>query len=127
VLVWVALGGCGGAKPLEFPRQLEGGWQLAGVSTQAEAPEQARQLGVKQVQVGRYRGAGELVVTVYTMGGQAAAFELVQKWRAAPGTMFFQVEQHFVVVELAGAEQLQLSALARQLEAALSGRQGGQR
>jgi hypothetical protein len=116
------LAACGGAVKVEFPAELPGGWKLAGTSEETDVPELVRQMGLRQALRARYQGQGEITARVFTMNVQASAFELVQKWRAAPGTIFFQSDDHFVLMEQPGADPASLSQVAKALDQKLAGR-----
>ena len=40
-----------------------------------------------------------MTASVYEYGGQAVAFEMVQKWRPEPGKMVFHKGAYFVILE----------------------------
>ena len=122
LVLCLLLAGCGGAVKVELPAGLPGGWKLAGTAEETDVPELVRQMGLRQALRARYQGNGELTARVFTMKAQASAFELVQKWRAAPGMIFFQAGDHFVVLEQPGAAPEALSQVAKALDQRLAGR-----
>jgi len=65
---------------------------------------------------GTYQGGGEVTVTVYEMGSQASAFELLQKWRADGSSMYFHRDRYFVVVESTALDNTALRAFTKRLE-----------
>lgn len=85
-----------------------------------ENPEEYKRLGLKRSRRAVYQaGAAKITATVYEMGGQAVAFEMVQKWRPEPLKMAFH-EGSFFVVLVADAENREaMSDLAKQLEQSL--------
>lgn len=96
--------GC--AKKPEFgreslPAMVDGGWQIAADSPvdASEWPESVKALHPKQAMRVDYRGPQNYRATVYEFPAPESAFELVQKWRAQPGTTAFQHKALFVVVE----------------------------
>jgi len=108
---------CGRTAPLPLPSELPGGWVKASEEKRSELPPLVRQMGGRSGTVARYKGSGEVVVTVYETGGQAAAFELVQKWRPEGGKLYFHKGPRFVLLE--GADQALLNRLEKAIEAAL--------
>lgn len=114
--------GCGTTGKVELPGELPDGWKLAGTEDETDVPELVRQMGLRQAVRARYQGNGELTVRVFKMKAQASAFELVQKWRAEPGKMFFQAGDHFVILEQPGAAPEMLSRAAKELDRKLAGR-----
>ena len=101
VCLWMlGLSACGGGDgTVKLPAAFGGQWRLAGSAAETDVPEVAKQLGLKAAMRGRYEGDnGELTVRIFRMAAQASAFELIQKWRAEPGTLHFQSEDLFVVL-----------------------------
>jgi len=122
LILSLLLAACGGAVKVELPAELPGGWKLAGTAEETDVPELVRQMGLRQALRARYQGQGEITARVFTMNAQASAFELVQKWRAVPGTIFFQSGDHFVLLEQPGSDPAALSQVAKALDQKLAGR-----
>lgn len=119
LLVVLGLASCGGASdPVKLPAQFDGGqWRLAEFAPDSNPPDVVKQLGLKSAVRARYQGsAGDLSVRVFRMAGQTSAFELVQKWRTEEGTLHFQNEDLFVVLEKPGAQAMALNAWAKALD-----------
>ncbi|MBM3738463.1 MAG: hypothetical protein FJW39_22005 [Acidobacteria bacterium] len=108
-------------KVFELPREITGGWQRTHPAEVpvAEAPERVRGLGVRTISRAGYAGPWEMQATVYTMGSEASAFELVQKWRPAPGEIFFQAGPRFVLITAPGQGAPELRRVAAALESAI--------
>lgn len=121
-MLCLLLAACGGAGKVELPGELPGGWKLTGTTEETDVPELVRQMGLRQALRARYEGPGEITARVFTMKVQASAFELVQKWRAAPGVIFFQSGDHFVLIEQPGADSAALSQVAKAMDEKLAGR-----
>src|SRR3954471_8095968 len=54
-----------------------------------EAPELARTHGVRRWETAIYRAKDSVTVSVFEMGAEASAFEMMQKWNKADGVVFF--------------------------------------
>lgn len=118
-MIVLGLVSCGGAgEPVRLPEQFDGGqWRLAESVPDKNPPGMVKQLGMKNAVRARYQGAaGDLTVRVFRMAGQTSAFELVQKWRTGEGTMHFQNDDLFVVLEKPGAEPMALNAWTKALD-----------
>ena len=103
-----------------LPVELPGGWKRsAEPSASSAVPALVRSLGLRRAFTCQYQGAGTVKVTVYEMNASAAAFELVQKWRPAPGTLFFHQGVYFVLLESPGLDTPTLNGLAKGIEAGL--------
>jgi hypothetical protein len=63
-----------------------------------------------------YEGAGKLTVDLYETKISGTAFEMVQHWRAAPETVFFDKGRYFVLVKWEQADRKALTALVRGLQ-----------
>lgn len=120
------LAGCGAASrtevlPVELPAELPGGYKLdsARALPAPEAPESARNLGLRSARVAQYSGPASLQVTVYEMTTGAGAFELVQKWKPEAGKLHFSQGPYFVLVESRTVPVNQLQTFASALDAAL--------
>lgn len=122
LMMSLLLAACGGTAKVELPAALPGGWRLAGMAEETEIPDLVREMGMRQALRARYQGQGEMTVRVFTMKAQASAFELVQKWRSGPGTIFFQSGDHFVLMEQPGAGAAALSQAAKALDQELARR-----
>jgi hypothetical protein len=100
--------------PAPPPPELPGGFQFR---EQLQVP--ASDVGEKQAESGyafRYQGAAPLTVTVFQMKSDASAFELVQKSRPEPGTLFFQAGSKYVLLSATGIDQARLNEIAKYLE-----------
>ncbi|MBL8232343.1 MAG: hypothetical protein JNL98_27855 [Bryobacterales bacterium] len=85
-----------------------------------ENPEEYKRLGLKRSRRAVYQvGGSKMTATVYEMGGQAVAFEMVQKWRPEPLKMAFHEGPFFVVLVSDAENRDGMSDLAKQLEQSL--------
>lgn len=85
-----------------------------------ENPEEYKRLGLKRARRAVYQvGNSKITATVYEMGGQAVAFEMVQKWRPEPKKMAFHEGPYFVVLAAEVEDREGMNDLAKQLEQAL--------
>jgi hypothetical protein len=85
-----------------------------------ENPEEYKRLGLKRSRRAVYQaGNTRITATVYEMGGQAVAFEMVQKWRPDPLKMAFHEGPYFVVLVADAENREALSELAKHLEQVL--------
>ena len=121
VALLVSCGSRPAAQPLTAPAELPGGWRLEGSADlpSAEAPQLVRSLSLKRALRARYQGPASLTVTFFEMTTAPAAFELVQKWRPAPGTLFLHHKAWFLLIESPGSSNAALSQVATALEAHL--------
>lgn len=84
-----------------------------------ENPEEYKRLGLKRARRAVYQvGNSKITATVYEMGGQAVAFEMVQKWRPEPKKMAFHEGPYFVVLAAEVEDREGMNDLAKQLEQA---------
>lgn len=119
LVVLLGLASCGGAgESLRLPDRFDNGqWRLVESAPDDNPPDVVKQLGLKSAIRARYQGpAGDLIVRSFRMAGQTSAFELVQKWRTVEGTMHFQKDELFVVLEKPGAQPMALNAWAKALD-----------
>ena len=84
-----------------------------------EHPEEYKRMGLKNARRAMYQGPARISATVYEMGGQAVAFELVQKWRPQPASISFQQGRFFVVLKSEPEDAKAMSALASSIEGVL--------
>jgi len=114
------LAACGRTRPLEevLPKASGEAWTLRSAIPVPEGgvPELVRGLGLRRAVRGTYQGGGDVTVTVYEMGSQTSAFELLQKWRADGSSMYFHRDCYFVVVESTALDYAALRAFAERLE-----------
>jgi hypothetical protein len=85
----------------------------------AEAPEVIRSAGFKSAHRASYQGPAPMTVTIYEMNTGPSAFEMAQKWRPAPGLLYFHSGSRFVTIEAPGLDNAQLNEVAKALEAHL--------
>jgi hypothetical protein len=122
--LWISgfLCACARRKPATadrlFPGQVARDWKRtrSGDELPDRAPEPVRQLGVERVLTASYQGPGEVDVTLYEMKAPTVAFELAQKWRPEPESVFFYQQQYFVLVRWRAAGRDSVSGFVRGLE-----------
>lgn len=102
-----------------LPLTLNGGWTRADAPAPPAAPEQVTKLGLVRAHSAIYEGNGRIEVIVYQMTSESGAFELVQKWRAEPGTVYLHKGRNFVLLRSPGMDNASLSKLANQIEVTL--------
>jgi hypothetical protein len=122
-----ALAACHRAEPpmpALFPESV-GAWHRTSLRDlkAAEAPDPVPQAGIEKIQAASYEGPGKLDVRVYQMTASAVALDVVQRWRAAPDTIFFYADRFFVVVKWESAERKALQEFVAALEKKLNAKQ----
>jgi len=106
IWLWLvaALGGCARSKEPVLPESAAGGWRL----------QETRREPKKTM--GTYQGPGTVRVEVVDTGASVTAFDLAQRARPRPDTVFFYKENYFVTVKWEGADREALKLLVRDLE-----------
>jgi hypothetical protein len=99
-----ALGGCARHKDLMLPESAAGGWRLQ------ETRREPKKI------LGTYQGPGTVRVEVVDTGAPVNAFDLAQRARPQPDTVFFYKENYFVTVKWEGADREALKLFVRDLE-----------
>jgi hypothetical protein len=89
----------------------------------AEAPDPVPPAGIERIRSASYQGPGKLDVRVYQMSSPAVALDMVQRWHAAPDTVFFYGGRYFAVVRWESAERKALHAFVGVLESKLNAKQ----
>lgn len=114
-------GGCGRSLRREPPLTVEGGFRRGGLADAPldSAPEPLRRLGVRRVQRALYEGPARIEATFYEMPTGASAFEALQKWKPAEGSMALHEGEWFVVAEAEEGGPAQLSAFLNGLRKVL--------
>lgn len=84
-----------------------------------EVPEEYKRMGLKRARRALYKGTGMMTATVYEMGGQAVAFEMVQKWRPQPKSMVFHEGPFFVLLTAEQDDRAGMNAMAQLIEQVL--------
>lgn len=87
----------------------------------ADAPQEARRLGLKRARTARYEGLGEVDAQVYELGSDAAALEMEQTWRPAAETVVFHGAGYFAVIHWRNAGRNDIGAFVRAIEKRMSG------
>ncbi|HZO57959.1 MAG TPA: hypothetical protein VFB63_34945 [Bryobacteraceae bacterium] len=120
VFMVAALVSCGGAKKLEFPQEVPGGWKLRTKQQLAalNAPQSIQAHGLVSWWQAEYSGASDPTVYLYEMKTSADAFELVQKNRASPGLIAMNFDRFFVVMQTARGTLPDLNRFATAFEKA---------
>lgn len=91
--------------------------------TPAEAPDPVPPASIRRIRAASYEGAGKLDARVYQLSTSAVALDLVQRWQAAPDTVFFYADRFFVVVRWESAERKELQEFVSALEKRLNAKQ----
>jgi hypothetical protein len=89
----------------------------------ADAPDPVPPASIERIRAASYEGAGRLDARVYQMSTTAVALDLVQRWQAAPDTVFFYADRFFVVVRWESADRKELQAFVGVLEKRLNAKQ----
>ncbi|MBL8219213.1 MAG: hypothetical protein JNL62_08280 [Bryobacterales bacterium] len=104
-LWWIALlplGACENPNErIEVLPMTLGEWRRVSVENMPpeEHSQELKQRGIKHARRGNYDAKGvRMTASVYEYGGQAVAFEMVQKWRPEPGKMAFHQGAYFVIL-----------------------------
>lgn len=84
-----------------------------------ENPEEYKRSGLKRARRALYKGSSMITAVVYEMGGQAVAFEMVQKWRPEPRKMAFHEGPYFVLLTADQDDRPGMNAMAQQIEQVL--------
>lgn len=63
-----------------------------------------------------YEGAGKMTVTLYEARVSGTAFEMMQRWRPSPDTVFFDKGRYFVLVKWEQADRQALRGFVRALQ-----------
>jgi len=110
-LVWSACSQPARSGASLLPASLGGVWQRKSLRD-IPPPKPA----VVRAFEGAYEGAGKLTVDLYETKVSGAAFEMVQRWRAAPDTVCFDKGRYFVLVKWEQADRKALTAFVRALQ-----------
>jgi len=94
-----------------LPETVNRAWQRKSLS-----PITPPQATVQRAFEATYEGAGKLVVDLYETKASAVAFEMTQRWKPAPDTVFFDKGVYFVVVKWEQADRQALTAFVRGLQ-----------
>ncbi len=99
LLLLVFLAGCGATSApaiLEPPKQVRGGWTLASAAT----PTETFPLAIQPAQSWRttYSGPQDVAADFYRFNSNTEAFEVLQKWKKAPGEITFHDGTFLVVI-----------------------------
>jgi hypothetical protein len=86
----------------------------------AEAPDPVPQAAIEKLRAASYEGPGKLDARVYQMSTPAVALDVVQRWHAAPDTIFFYADRFFVVVQWQSADRKALQEFVALLEKRLN-------
>jgi len=121
VFALLALSACGGdSGTLLPPLPMEAaGWKRAALEVPpvAEAPEQARALGVRSWSRTRYQRDGEsLNVSAFAFASETAAFEAQQKWQRPRHTTTFYQGPLFLVCEAPTLTSVEMLSFTGALE-----------
>jgi hypothetical protein len=121
VFALLALSACGGdSGTLLPPLPMEAaGWKRAALEVPpvAEAPEQARALGVRSWSRTRYQRDGEsLNVSAFAFASETAAFEAQQKWQRPAHTTTFYQGPLFLVCEAPTLPSVEMLSFTGALE-----------
>src|SRR4051812_30923295 len=97
----IVLGACHRAQapmPDLFP-ETSGAWHRTGLREMcaAEAPDPVPKAGIERLRAASYEGPGKIQARMYQMSSAEAALDVMQRWRAAPDTVFFCSDRTFVV------------------------------
>jgi hypothetical protein len=100
-----------------FPQSVEA-WRLKQVknTAPADAPEQARRLGLKRAQAAEYEGPGQLKMELYEFISDASALEMEQTWKPAANTVAFHQGSYFTVIHWENADRAAVSGFVREME-----------
>jgi len=106
-LITLLCAGCGGPREARFPPEIPGGWKLFGSEEYRvdTADASLQNAGLKRWLRGRYDGPGYPDISLYQMGSQAGAFEMVQKWRSEKGVIVNSLDDLFIVYRTGLAPQ----------------------
>jgi hypothetical protein len=123
----IVLAACHGAQapmPDLFP-ETSGAWHRTVLREMraAEAPDPVPQAGIERLRAASYEGPGKIEVRVYRMTSGEAALDVMQRWRAAPDTVFFCSDRTFVVVQWESAERKALHEFVSALQNKLNTKQ----
>lgn len=99
LLPLLLLASCGGASApaiTEPPKEVRGGWTLASAAT----PTETFPLAIQPAQSWRttYSGPQDVKADFYRFNSNTEAFEVLQKWKKAPGEITFHDGAFLVVI-----------------------------
>jgi hypothetical protein len=118
ILFALSLAAC--AKPPRaaeslLPATLGGVWHRTALHGAASS-----QPGVARAFEAVYDGAGRLTVTLYEARVSGTAFEMAQRWRHSPDTVFFDKGRYFVLITWRQADRKALAAFVRAMQNSLA-------
>jgi hypothetical protein len=74
------------------------------------------QPGVERAFEAVYEGPGKLTVTLYEARVSGTAFEMAQRWKHSPDTVFFDKGRYFVLIAWQQADRQALAAFVRAMQ-----------
>src|ERR1035441_6055446 len=116
----IVLGACRRAPapvPDFFP-EVVGAWHRtsAGELPPALEPDSVPRAAVERIRAASYEGPGKLDARRYRLRSPAVALDVVQRWKPAPGTVFFYSGRFFVLVRWQTADRQALREFVGALE-----------
>src|ERR1017187_2775483 len=78
---------------------------------------------VERIRAATYEGPGKLDARLYQLTSPAAALDVVQRWKPAPGTVFFYSGRFFVLIRWQTADRKALREFVGALEKKFRARQ----
>ena len=112
--------------PLPCPISLlRGAWhrRSAGELPPALEPDSIPRAAVERIRAASYEGPGRLDARLYQLTSPAVALDVVQRWKPAPGTVFFYSGRFFVLIRWQTADRRALREFVGALEKKLPARQ----
>jgi hypothetical protein len=116
----IVLGACRRAPapvPDFFP-EVVGAWHRtsAGELPPALEPDSVPRAAVERIRAASYEGPGKLDARLYQLTSPAVALDVVQRWKPAPGTVFFYSGRFFILIRWQTADRKALREFVRALE-----------
>jgi len=123
LLAAVAGAGCGSGSPPakpDLPPSVTPGWTLKAFDRSA-APSGLPAGSVPQCWRADYASEGSAQVWICGYAQESSAFDAVQRARAEPDTVKFQVGRYLTIVQWKGVSREEITALIRAVQKALKG------
>ena len=105
--------------------EVAGAWHRTSVRElpPSSPPDSVPPAAIERIRAASYEGPGKLDARVYQLTSPAAALDVVQRWKPAPGAVFFYSGRFFVLIQWQTADRKALQEFVAVLEKKLSARQ----
>jgi hypothetical protein len=82
----------------------------------APEPDPVPRAAIERISAASYEGPGKLEARLYQLTSPAVALDVAQRWKPAPGTVFFYSDRFFVLIRWQTADRKALREFVGALE-----------